>query len=176
MSNEKYLITGRAGSGKSRICDELIHRGLPAEDGDKVEIEGRRLAGWYDLATRQKIQVDDLSAVDETKEDWLWDPKVLQEWLALPGQSFLCGSAGNDLEFFGKFAKVFVLSVDPFTHMTRLRDRPGNYVKDEAAIQKKLYEQQRFITEAIRLGAIAISTLQPPDKAVDQILARINED
>lgn len=164
-----YLVTGRAGSGKSTVCTELQSRGLQAEDGDNIP----GLASWIELETGQKVEVDVTKFIDESKVDWLWNSDVLRKWLASPKEKFLCGSAGNDLDFLNSFAKVFVLTVDPFIHTVRLQTRSSAYAKEPTMIQRKLYEQHQFAAQAIELGAIAISAHSSVKIVVDEILAQI---
>lgn len=166
-AEQKYLITGRAGSGKSTICQELNNRGLAADDGDRIA----GLAGWVNLASKEKVEVDSVGDIDESKVDWLWNEDVLEQWLSRPGERFLCGSAGNDLEFFERFSKVFILLLNPATHMQRLQSRDSEYAKSPAMIQKKLLEQQIFSARAIDLGAVAINADASTGNVVDQILS-----
>src|SRR5436190_1855713 len=111
-----YLITGRAGSGKSAVNKELQARGYNSLDADKVP----GLARWEDTPTGRPVQIDPTQYVDYSKVDWNWQEAILKGLLTADRPFFLCGSASNELEFHHLFDKVFVLTLDPKTQTLRL--------------------------------------------------------
>ncbi|HSX18333.1 MAG TPA: AAA family ATPase [Candidatus Saccharimonadales bacterium] len=166
-----YLITGRAGSGKSAVGAELQSRGLNALDTD--DIPG--LANWEDLNTGKRIEIDPSGFIDYTKVGWNWNQPTLRRLLETAGQLFLCGSASNELDFHGLFDKVFVLSLDPETQKERLRTRSSKYGKDPAMQKVILQEQKEFVEQAVRLGAMAIDNTRPINVVADEILTHLDE-
>jgi hypothetical protein len=169
--NEKYWVASRGGVGKSTIKKELERRGRRAVDGD--DIEG--LASWRDLASGEKVQVDTPDLIDGSAVDWLWDKEKLDELLAAPGELFLCGSAANDLDFFDRFKRVFVLTINPYDHLKRLQDRDSRYGKESAMQQRILAWQQQFVKDALSLGATAIDAARPLENIVDEILSHADD-
>ena len=166
-----YLVTGRGGTGKSTVAEELVRRGYTAFDGD--EIPG--LAQSEDLKTGKKITVDYGGFVDYTKIGWNWQPDVLKEFLKRKEDPlFLCGSASNQLKYHELFDKVFVLTLDPATHMERLQTRKSNYGKHPAMQRVIITEQAIFAADAEALGAISIDASQPVSKIADDILKHIH--
>jgi broad-specificity NMP kinase len=166
----KFLITGRAGSGKSAVNAELRRRGLNSMDADDV----RGLANWEDLKTGQKTQVDPGSFVDYSKVGWNWNPKTLSELLAEPRELFLCGSASNELDYHRLFDKVFVLTLDPETQRKRLQERSSKYGKGQDMQDEIVKEQEEFVGQAVHLGALAVNSTKPIVEVVDEILEMTN--
>lgn len=163
----KNLVTGRAGSGKSGIHHEFLNREINSVDMDKFP----GLSNWVDLETGKKIHGFDASGlVDYTKVAWSWDSNILKGVLKAKKDMFFCGSASNDMEFFGDFDNVFVLDVNPDVQTHRLETRDSLYGKDPAMQSVILAEQAEFVAQAISLGAIAIKNNDTPTEAVDEIL------
>jgi dephospho-CoA kinase len=165
----RYLIAGRAGSGKSTICKELHSRGYNALDADKV----KGLPRWEDPITKTPVIVDDFTHIDRTKVEWNWNAKKLEELLAENDDLILCGSADNDLTFFPLFDKVFILTIDPEQHVKRLRERSNNYGRHPDMHPIILEEQHNFAIAARALGATEISTTGTVDQVADMIVAEL---
>ena len=117
-----YLITGRAGSGKSTVCLELRRRSQQAFDADDVP----GLAHWIDRQTGQITEVDHSRYVDYQKVGWDWDAAVMNSFLSHRPSSFLCGSASNQLLFHDRFRQVFMLGLGPDEHRKRLETRENH--------------------------------------------------
>ena len=164
-----YLITGRAGSGKSTVCLELKRRGYEAYDTDKVS----GLANWINLKTDRITEVDYTKYVDYQRIGWNWSEPVVQAFLRVHPAAFLCGSASNQLLFHSHFDRVFVLDVDDSTHRERLRTRSSSYAKDPRQIREILDEQRTLVKQSVKLGAIQINTAQSVPKVVNKILSLI---
>jgi dephospho-CoA kinase len=164
--SKKYLVTGRAGSGKTEVNIELNRRGYASEDTDTIP----DLARWVDLKTGEKVQVDSGSVIDDTVVDWNWEETKLRTLLESNKELFLCGSAGNQLAFHDLFDEVFVLSLDPETQKARLSQRHSLYGKDPVMQERIVKQQQEFVVDALNLGAIAIDSDKPIVEVVDSIL------
>ena len=173
MIMARFLVIGRAGSGKTAVARELQRRGLVAFDADEVA----QLSAWIDLATGKPTAVDPTSVVDYSKVDWLWDETVLAKVLAdhNNGDVFLCGGAGNDLALGQKyFDVIFFLVVDPQTQRSRLLTRTDNtYGKNPRMIPKIITQQAELRTRAAAAGALEIDATQPITRVVDAIVERI---
>lgn len=166
-----YLIMGRAGSGKSSIATEFAGRGYPALDTD--EIEG--LARWEDL-TGRAATLTDYTNVDLAHFRWTWNPTRLAQVLAESPDLILCGSADNDLAQAKQFDQIFVLDVSPDIQANRLATRTNSdYGRSPEMIPRIVAEQQRLVTEALALGAIAVDADQPISDVVNQVLACIDD-
>ncbi|OGL36556.1 hypothetical protein A3E49_01145 [Candidatus Saccharibacteria bacterium RIFCSPHIGHO2_12_FULL_49_19] len=168
----RYLVTGRAGSGKSAINTELQNRGLRALDTDKVP----GLTRWEDTKTGEPVYVDSSKFVDYSRVGWNWQGEVLRTLLTSEGELFLCGSASNQLNFHPLFDKVFALTLDPNTQLERLKSRPDVYAKHPEQQAEIVKEQAEFVEDAVRLGAIAVDNTRPVKTVVDEILSYTNED
>lgn len=167
-----FLVIGRAGSGKTAVAKELFRRGFAAFDADDVP----RLSAWIDLATGERTTVHNAGIIDDTKVDWLWDEKILTEFLAkYDGRDiFLCGGAGNDLVLHTHFDKTFVLSVDPTIQAERLRTRTDNdYGKHPQMIPKVIAQQAELVRRGTAAGTVSIDADAPISEVVDAIVGAI---
>lgn len=161
-----FLVTGRAGSGKSTVAIELSGRGLEAFDAD--DIPG--LSNWEDISTGDKVTLNNNRYVDIQKLQWIWDRKVLFAFLANLDGAFICGGADNDFSFEDLFAKHFVLDVNPETQIERIETRASNdYGKDPSMFTEILKKQNRHIQKAHARNAIIIDANQPIKAVVDAI-------
>lgn len=166
MTMGRFLVTGLGGSGKSKVCELLNESGLFALDGDDVP----GLTRWQSAKTGQPIEVDHTKFVDYKKVDWAWQPEVLNEILALHPDLFLCGSASNEFDFFDKFDKTFVLTLEREKHESNLKSRSSSYGKDPKTIDSILSNQPGFVERAISLGALVIDANGSPEETVNQII------
>lgn len=163
----RYLVTGRAGSGKTAVTQELKRRGFVAFDSDDVP----ELSTWWDTATNKPVIIRDNSYVDLSRYRWVWDDSVLQNLLEQHTDIFLCGGAHNDLEFTNRFDASFVLDVHPSEQIKRLQMRSNNdYGRDPAMHGKILANQRNHLAAALKLNAHRIDANQPIENVVDDIL------
>jgi len=163
----RFLIDGRAGSGKSAINGELRKRGYNSHDAD--DFPG--LASWVDTRTKEPVEVDPSKYVDYSRVDWDWDGEVLKKVIAENPNLFLCGSASNDLDFFNLFDRVFILTIDPARQLESLQTRNSPYAKDSRQQQETIKDQADFVDDALKLGAVAIENSGTLEEVVDKILA-----
>lgn len=169
MAN-KIWIGGHAGTGKSAIAKELKTRGFAALDGDKVP----GLASWINKSGN-KVRLDSPRFVDHSQVDWLWDGLVLEKLLKQPGELFFCGSAGNDIDFFELFDRVFILTIDPETQRQRLIDREDDYGKDPRMHGVIADEQAFFACQMMAKGAIPIDATLPLNEIINKVLEAVHE-
>jgi dephospho-CoA kinase len=171
----KYLIIGRAGSGKSSVAKELNSRNLTAFDADNVP----GLAGWENATTGEAATPPDSTFVDSAKFHWNWQKSVVRKLLAEHSDLFLCGGADNDLEFVPAFDRTFVLDVSPEVQTKRLQSQQraaeNSYATHPEMIPIVLAEQKELVTTAASLDAITVNANQPIEKVVDEILGHVHE-
>jgi adenylate kinase family enzyme len=171
----KYLVIGRAGSGKSSVAGELKERGHNALDADKVQ----GLARWEDAITGHPTSPEDIAYVDSSRFHWNWQTEKMADLLASEESLFLCGGADNDLSFVPSFDQTFVLDVNPKSQTRRLesvqRNQDNPYATHPDMVPIVLAEQADLVNSAIKLGAVAIDANQPLRKVFDEILSHIDE-
>lgn len=166
------MIAGRSGTGKSTLCAELVARGLPAFDGDNVA----GLARWIDLRSGLPVKIDYSKPIDLEKYDWCWDEAVLKKFLASQSDLYLCGSAGNQLDFTSLFDKIFVLTLDAVTQIDRIMNRTShNYGKRPEMHAAIIQDQAAFVAQALEHGAIPIDASPRPAAVADTIMEHIRE-
>jgi hypothetical protein len=87
---------------------------------------------------------------------------------------FLCGTAANEDEVWDLFDKVFALTVDESTLKHRIETRTDNdFGKVPHELEDILAWQKTAESDYERLGAKIISTTQPIETVVDEILNSI---
>ena len=169
-----YLITGFPGTGKTAIAQELKKRGHVAYDPENIRgymhtvgrVDGRHLqvpevipTGWY----------DDVAAYN-------WDPIKIAELLDSDRDVYICSKAHNQSDFYDKFDKIFVLTLDSDLLTMRLKNRPGHSIgKHDSELQDILKLHEHFESSLINKGAIQVDSSRPLDHIVDAILRTANE-
>lgn len=168
----KYLITGRAGSGKSAVTRELKRRGFLAFDSDDVV----GLSGWHDRKTEKLIQVSDNSYVNLDKLHWTWNEVRVQDLVKDNESFFLCGGAENDLSFAPLFDGCLVLDVTPDNQISRVKNRTDNNYGQDPRMFSRLIENQRLhLLSALANGATSINADLPIQVVVSQIINYTHE-
>ncbi len=166
----RYLVTGRAGSGKSTVASELRKRGYAAFDADSID----GLSSWIKRTTGQKVVIEDNTNVDLTQYDWLWDGDILRHFISDKETLFICGGAENDFSFETLFDQHFVLDIDADAQIQRLLSRIENdYGKNPAMHSSIVAKQAAHIADARTHGAIIIDATEPIDEVIDKIIATI---
>jgi len=165
-----YLITGRSGSGKTTIYNELRHRGYNTLDSDRTP----GLAGWVDKSTHLPVHMDYTNPViDRDRYAWDWNKNVLETLLNESKNLLLCGSAHNQLELHPLFDAVFVLTLTPEEQRRRILVRTEHdYGKHPIMQEKILAEQKEFVQAALETGAMPIDTMRPIHEIVEDIIRR----
>lgn len=161
MGARNYLIEGVSCSGKTTVCDELLHRGFQAIHGD------RQLAYQGDPETG-------LPLPGRCHEHHIWDIEKVHQLVCDKSQpvTFFCGGSRNFHRFIDWFDGVFILRIDADTLRQRLDQRPpdnwgGN--PEQRALIEYLYKTGDGLPE----NGIDIDATQPPEMVVDQILDSI---
>lgn len=152
------LVTSRSGGGKTTLCNTLQEMGIAAFDADRVT----NLAGWIDLETKRPTHVDYAKPIDKRKVGWLWNEEVIGNLLSEYPQVVLCGSADNQLQFYGLFHKVIFLSLPADEHVRRIQNRTQNdYGKAPFMAQQIVEEQAELLAQSQKLGAIIMNANRP---------------
>jgi adenylate kinase family enzyme len=171
----KYLVLGRAGSGKSSVARKLKDRGYNAFDADSIT----GLARWEDATTARPVTPQDITYIDSSKIHWNWQNEKIAHLLKSEMDLFLCGGADNDLSFVPLFDQAFILDVAPRNQAERLkspqRRQENSYATHPNMIPIVLTEQLELLKSATELGAIVINANQPIKKVVSDILSHIHD-
>ena len=116
----RILIIGSSGSGKTFLSEEFSKRGLNAFDAD--EIEG--FHGWYNWKKEKVKFPHDAGPKFMDNHEFLWNRKVLQNFLNQYQNVFIFGMSENILEMKDLFDKVYYLRVPDKVLLKRL-DHPA---------------------------------------------------
>lgn len=167
----RVFITGVSGVGKTTVTQELARRGFTAYDTDEIpglaRLELRATGEPVDWPTGQ---------IDWGKYAWNIIPEVLEEILSQEENIFLSGVCGNQDLFYNKFGKLIVLTVDPETHLHRMRSRPYRGSNDdEINIQQRVAKYEVMLQRFLDSGFIPVDNSDTAAKTADNILRIINE-
>lgn len=104
----KILVTGPSGSGKTYLNEKFKQMGINAFDSDLIQ----NLDSWYyreeKVPTPENIDKQFLD-----NHSFLWDRKVLEEFLKSQADVIIFGMSGNAFEMIDLFDKVYFLKVPP---------------------------------------------------------------
>lgn len=158
-----YLIDGVSGSGKTKVCEELIKRGYYAIDADE------KLAGFIDPKTG-------LPTDDHSSENWHWEKEKFNSMIKeANGQDiFICGGAINKPDFLHHFTKIFTLNLDDETLIKRLAERADNeYGKQPEEVAFQLKENHLTLQYSKERDTTLIDATKPINEVVGEILKYI---
>ncbi len=169
-------ISAPSGVGKTAVTEELARRGYAACDTDQVP----GLTRMELRETGEPIDWPKDDIIDWKKYGWHIQGDVLDDLLIKNEKEnlFLSGYCGNQPDFYHKFSKLIVLTVDsPEEYLRRQRTRPYRANNDsEAAIQKRLGTYQTRISELIQAGFTPVDNSGTPAQTADKILRMVNEE
>lgn len=171
------LITGRSGTGKSRVRDELITRGFAAYGTDEDEI-----SAWIDNDSGQMVVAPprDIWQTPEWQSAHTW---VMQkDRLDAVASShpdtavFICGVAANESDVLGLFTVVICLAVhDEEVIRTRIEGRIGNEFGKAPHELEALLAVHRSGPPCEGLGGTVIDGSQPITVVVEEVLAAVKD-
>ena len=167
----RILITGISAAGKSTLYEELLQQGYDAYDIDA----DHQVAYSIDVRTGEK----DVTVPKPRPRDWadnhhwIWDGENLKNYLETHAEHdlFVCGTGDNEMEFYGWFDKLFVLTLDMETLTHRLTTRTNNdYGQQPYELRATLDRYESFTATAIAHGALEISSMRPVKEVASDIL------
>jgi dephospho-CoA kinase len=143
------LLTGMSGVGKSTIVEALHARGHRAVDTDE---------------RAYRIAPDG---------DWLWDEREIDRLLSADDVSviFIAGCASNQVQFYGRFHQIVLLSAATDVMVERLRSRTNNpYGGTDQELARILSDKATYEPMLRRVAHHEIETDRSLEKIVDEIL------
>lgn len=159
-------ITATSGVGKTTVTDELRARGYTAYDTDNVP-------GLTRLEIKETGEPAEWPKgyVDWSYYSWNLQQEMLDEVLNSSESVFLSGLCGNQPDFYTRFGKLIVLTIDPEEHERRLRNRPAREAgDDEQNIQERLRKYPMLLQRFLDSGAILVDNSGSVERTVDEIL------
>lgn len=168
------FITAPSGIGKTTVTNELASRGYAAFDTDYVP----GLARLELRETGEPVDWPETDTIDWKKYGWNIQSDVLDEVLAQSETVFLSGICGNQDEFYHRFGKLIVLTLNsPEEYLRRQQTRPRNSSNDSpAAIQRRLGNFQEKIQQFVDAGFIPVDNSGTPVQTADKILQIVHEE
>lgn len=151
MAQQRILLTGMSGTGKSSVIDALRQRGVAAVDMDEP--------GW--------------STCNELGHQ-LWHEERLQHWLdEHAGQTLAVGGcAENQRRFYPQFDHIVLLSSPSAVIRRRLAERTNNPYGKRPAEQAEVMANLKKIEPLLRRRAThEIVTTMPLADVVAEVLA-----
>jgi dephospho-CoA kinase len=168
---KKVYITGISGTGKTTIANLLKEKGIKSYSIDEV----RGLCCW-------KNKVDGTKVAYEAKLDrafidshvWMCNIGQLKDLVNQEGMVVVLGLAENQNEFLPLFDKVIVLQCRPETFLKRILARKDNvFGQDETAQKYLLNTYEKFESEMLKNGAVAINVEDSLDMVVRKIINEV---
>ena len=172
---KNIYITGRPGTGKSKLLLEFNKLGIKALGIDEVE----GLCYWVDSKTGQKAYNHLPTQEWLHAHEWVCNIKKLEELLSTNENEILLvtGVASNQDSYLNLFDKIFLLKSTQETLTKRLIQRQyedgNNFGKSE---EERVYINNVFsdFEEGLeRKGAIVIDSDQPISLVLNDILSKI---
>ena len=164
----KYLITGRPGSGKTTVIQELQRRGYHAFNTDDMP----EVTQLEEQATGKVVPWPD-GAVDWKKYIWNWQEDGLRKLLDLEGDVIIGAIVGNQKEFYSFFDKVFALTITTET----LRRRLDSHAHRRTTVEKNqaiaIHDQKQATFE--EQGLVLIPADGSVNEVVNNILAHLSK-
>lgn len=169
----RYLITGVAGTGKSTIAEELSRRGYAAFDADAG------FSYYVDKETGERFDKPDEPSFEwYAKHERVFDEAVLENLFQdYQGEAlFLCCITANQSKYYDQFDKIFLLTADDETIMSRLKMRTNSdFGKHPIDLHRVLSGRTDFDESVKKAGAAVIDSTQPFEQVVEQILNQVND-
>ena len=157
---KRVLLTGRSGTGKSTVINELAARGYKAVDTDD-----HWLSEWV------AVPLDEPTGPGPG-QDWVWREDRIQQLLSTDDAEvlFLSGCSPNQGRFYPQFDHIVLLTAPAAVLVARLANRTTNpYGKHPAEVARVLALQQT-VEPLLRAGAgLEVDTNAP----LDQVLATV---
>ncbi len=167
--NQKVLVVGPPGSGKTYVSEKLKANGINAWDADLI----KGLCKWVDS------QGNTVTFPDNAGHEWLhthrfvWDKNFLNNWLELQKPVYVFGLSSNVYEMKDLFDKIFFLEINKDALKKRLDnpERKNPMGKTEEQKQSISDSMQRNKERSVNIGASVIDGTLPPDQ-IYQIISQ----
>lgn len=164
-----YSITGYPASGRTSIASELERRGYTAYDTD--ELPGVTYHAHKD-GSRVDLSLGHIA--DKSGLDWLWDSAKLAEHLESADTVFICAVTSEQHEFYDRYNKIFVLTIDEVTLKHRLTTRTSNdFGKHSNELKIVLVGRDSFVQQMLAAGAILVDATKPLTRVAGDILINV---
>lgn len=157
----QILITGPSGAGKTYLAQKFKKMGFNVYDSDLIP----DLDSWY--YKKKKVSAPEI--IDKEFLDthsFLWDRKVLEEFLQHHSDVIIFGMSGNAFEMRDIFDKVYFLKVPPEIINERVQheSRKNPMGKTEEQRTTVLEWGAKIEKEAEELGIEFIDGILPPEE------------
>jgi gluconate kinase len=173
-------VTGVSGSGKSKLCEELVRRGHDAHDSDR---EGNasfvsRMSGEHVPAP----SLDGRTPAFVAEFEWRFIRSAIERFAARAADEtvFFLGTAGNEREVWDLFDLVIYLAIDETTLRQRVATRTGNdFGKSDDELRRCLEWLTEANAEFATYGATYVDATQPLEAVFRDVLeasARVAND
>lgn len=167
-----------AGSGKTTVKEELIHRGYIAYDTDE-----NGLTLWINKRSGQPAEAKPNIQYGTSRwyETYLWTlqtDKVREKAKQTSGKLvFMCGIPGNWRDVMPIFDRVYCLALGNEPLKQRLLHRANNnYGKASHELRDILGWNKSMAADSEKLGATVIDADRPVEEIIDMILKSLGQE
>lgn len=171
------LITGRSGTGKSAVREQLIARGLTAFGTDEDGI-----SAWIENYSGQRVETPARKVWQspewQSTHTWVMQRDRLEDLAARHPDTavFICGGGANVWEVLDLFTSVICLAVrDEEVIRKRVAERSGNEFGKAPHELEAVLRNHRSGPPCQGIGATVIDATQPMGLVVDEALAAVKD-
>lgn len=165
----KYLITGRQGSGKTTLIRALQDRSFTAYNTDDIP-DSTKL---QDKITGETIKWPE-GPVDWTRYAWNWQEGKINELLSSDEHVFIGAIVSNQYDFYDKFDRIFVLTVNKENIKNRLMEHEHESHHLPGEIDRILESHKKEQSKLLEGKAEQVDANTSPGMVMDDILSKIN--
>jgi len=172
---KKIFITGIFGTGKTTVAKKFEDKGFKTIDIDYFP----DLCSWVNKETGEKAELSNTESPDNEfidKNDYKCDTNKLVKMMEESDETVLVfGSVGDNSDLLHLFDKVILLQCKPETLVGRLKNRDTNDFGKKKEVQERMLDWKVVFDDLmINAGAIPISTEEPPEQVVENIIKEIS--
>lgn len=164
-----YFITGRQGSGKTTLIKMLQERGVAAYNTDDIP-DSTRL---QNNVTGEVVDWPE-GAVDWSTYAWNWQAREIEHLLLSADTVFVGAIVNNQVDFYDKFDRVFVLMVSEENIRKRLMTHEHASHHFPGEIDRLVAAHKREQSKLLQLHAEAIDANGSVEDILEEILQRIS--
>jgi hypothetical protein len=171
VSMNNYLITGMPGTGKSVVLEALRSRGF-----EGIETDTPEFSQWVSRTTGKPVDGPAFATPNDAQDlEWVWNEPAIDSLLDRPATAdrFIGGISSNQVKFYPRFARIFLLEVSLQLLQHRLTYRTTNdFGKQPPDLAFVLGFAPRFNELLRNAGALAVDASVPLDEVVEAIVER----